>query len=240
VILELAEPRVRAGVWEHTRFREAPRERIQRTGLAAMVTVYGARSVAQALITRVNRMHARVRGTTPEGEPYAADDPELLTWVHATAAFGFVEAYSAYVAPLSRAERDRFYAEGREAAQLYGAVNAPTSQVEMDVLFDVTLPRLAPSPVVFEFLNVVRAAPILPPLARGLQAPMIKAAVSITPAVVRRTLGLGSQWTANALDRALVRFAARAADQIVLDASPAALACRRLGLPADWLWRRRP
>ena len=44
VILELAEPRVRTGVWEHTKFRSEPLNRMQRTGLAAMVTVYGART----------------------------------------------------------------------------------------------------------------------------------------------------------------------------------------------------
>src|SRR5579862_6013492 len=44
VILELAEPAVRTGVWEHSSFRRDPVRRLQRTGLAAMVTVYGARS----------------------------------------------------------------------------------------------------------------------------------------------------------------------------------------------------
>ena len=44
VIMELAEPRVRTGVWEHTTFRVDPIRRLRRTGLAAMVTIYGARS----------------------------------------------------------------------------------------------------------------------------------------------------------------------------------------------------
>lgn len=42
VILELAEPRVHTGVWEHSLFRSDPVRRLQRTGLAAMATVYGA------------------------------------------------------------------------------------------------------------------------------------------------------------------------------------------------------
>jgi uncharacterized protein (DUF2236 family) len=54
VIIELAEPRVRAGVWEHTTFRADPL-RLRRTGLAAMVTVYGARSVAETMVARVRR-----------------------------------------------------------------------------------------------------------------------------------------------------------------------------------------
>ena len=62
VIMELAEPRVRAGVWEHTTFRVDPIRRLRRTGLAAMVTVYGARSTAETMIARIRRMHDRIAG----------------------------------------------------------------------------------------------------------------------------------------------------------------------------------
>src|SRR5215831_14780649 len=90
VIMELAEPRVRTGVWEHTTFRVDPIRRLRRTGLAAMVTVYGASSKAEAMIARVRRAHDVVAGTTPMGEAYSASDPELLTWVQGTAAYGFL------------------------------------------------------------------------------------------------------------------------------------------------------
>src|SRR5437879_2839004 len=112
VIMELAEPRVRTGVWEHTNFRLNPIWRLRRTGLAAMVTIYGARSTAEAMIARVRQIHDRVTGTTPAGEAYCANDPELLNWVHGTAAYGFLQAYNTYVQPLSSSERDRCYAEG--------------------------------------------------------------------------------------------------------------------------------
>lgn len=237
VLLELAEPRVRAGVWEHTSFRDDPLTRMRRTGLAAMVTVYAARSAAGAMIARVGRMHARVSGVAAEGAPYRADDPELLTWVQATAAFAFVEAYGACVRPLSPDERDRFYAEGRDAAALYGATGAPTSQVELDALFAAMRPKLSRSDVVFEFLDIVRRTPIAPWPARSLQTPLIKAAVAITPADVRAILGLDGAWLPSWPERESVRLAARAADRVVMDANPAVQACRRLGLPPDWLWR---
>ena len=92
VVLELAEPEVRSGVWEHTSFRTRPLERMQRTGYAAMMTVYGPRSRTEAMIAAVNRRHATVTGHTPDGRPYRADDEPLLAWVQATASFGFLEA----------------------------------------------------------------------------------------------------------------------------------------------------
>jgi uncharacterized protein (DUF2236 family) len=92
VILELAEPRVRTGVWEHSSFRHEPVRRMRRTGLAAMVTVYGPKSAAEAMIARVVRQHAGGCGATPAGVAYAADDPELLLWVQATTGYGFCDA----------------------------------------------------------------------------------------------------------------------------------------------------
>jgi len=138
VIMELAEPRVRTGVWEHTTFRENPILRLRRTGLAAMVTIYGPRSTAEAMIARVRRMHDLIEGVTPSGEPYRANDPELLTWVQGTAAYGFIQAYHAYVEALSSSERDRYYAEGVPVAVLYGATGASTSEAELKNLFHAT------------------------------------------------------------------------------------------------------
>jgi uncharacterized protein (DUF2236 family) len=236
VILELAEPRVRAGVWDHTKFREDPLGRLRRTGLAAMVTVYGARTVAEAMIDGVGRRHARVTGVTETGQAYAASDPELLDWVQATAAFGFLEAYAAFARPLSSAERDAYYAEGQSAARLYGAVGVPTSTAGVEALFGATLPRLEPSPVIFEFLDIMRTTPALPGVAKALQPSLLRAAIDIVPADLRIRLGL-ERLGLRAWDRPLVRAAARAADRLVLDSSPAVQACRRLGLPADHLYR---
>ena len=233
VILELAEPRVRSGIWDHTSFRTDPLTRMERTGLAAMVTVYGAHSVAEKMIAGVSRMHARVSGTTPDGVAYRADDPELLDWVHATANFGFLEAYCAFVRPLSRAERDHFYAEGTAAAQLYGAVGAPASVAELERLFAAMRPKLEPSPIVFEFLEILHRTPIFPGPLRPIQSMLIRAAVEITPAWVREILGLDARYGSRRLEPTLIRGLGRLGNQIVPPSSPPADACRRLGIPVE-------
>src|ERR1700692_4205676 len=156
VILELADPAVRTGVWEPPSFRTDPMGRLRRTGLAAMVTVYGARSIAVPMIARVVRIHAKVAGETPAGVPYSAADAHLLSWVHATASFGFAEAYSRYVDPLSAQDFNEFYGEGAPVSRLYGAIDAPRSVADMQALFESTHPRLCPSPIIFEFLRIMR------------------------------------------------------------------------------------
>lgn len=235
VLLELAEPRVRAGVWEHSDFRRDPLKRLQRTGLAAMVTVYGARSVAEAMIAGIGRQHARVAGTTPAGEPYRADDPGLLTWVQATAGYGFMEAYARFVRPLGAAERDAMWAEGAPAAALYGADRPPLSKAAWRALYREWEPRLEPSPAIEEFLELMARVPAMPGAARPIQPLLLRAAVDVLPDGLAAKLGLAERL--GPAGRALVRAAARAADRVVLRNAPPVLACRRLGLAADCLYR---
>ncbi|HEX5775485.1 MAG TPA: oxygenase MpaB family protein [Caulobacteraceae bacterium] len=236
VLLELAEPRVRHGVWDHTTFRTDPLRRMRRTGLAAMVTVYGARSIAEAMISGVGRMHGRVSGETAAGAAYRADDPELLDWVQATASFGFLEAYSAFVRPVGDADKDRYYAEGGPSAALYGATGAPGSLAELQAQFEAMRPKLERSAVIFEFLDILRRTPVLPG-PRGGQLMMIRAAVDILPGWARETLGLEDQ-RLKAWERSLVRALGRLSDRILVESSPSSAACRRLGLPSDYLHRR--
>ncbi|MES2034607.1 MAG: oxygenase MpaB family protein [Pseudomonadota bacterium] len=238
VLLELAEPRVRSGVWDHTSFRTDPLPRMKRTGLAAMITVYGPRSRAEAMIAGVGRMHARVDGLTPDGVAYRADDPELLDWVQATASYGFMEAYHAFVRPLSADERDRVYAEAAPAAALYGAVGAPRSVAGQEAQFQAMRPRLERSEIVFEFLQILRRTEILPGVLRPLQGMFIRAAIEILPAWSRELLGLDVRWGLRGWERTLIRAAGAMADRFAVSASPAVQASKRMGLPADYLYRQ--
>ena len=234
VLLELAEPRVRSGVWEHTTFREQPLLRMQRTGYAAMMTVFGARSRAEAMIRRINAGHARIAGCTPAGVPYTADDVELLTWVHATATFGFLQAYAACVRPVASAGRDAFYAENQPSARLYGVHAPPASERELQALFERMHPRLEPSEVVLEFLAIMRTVPLLPVPLRAAQRLLIAAAVQTLPPALRDRLGLdGPGWRLAPWQWRLVRALGRTADHLSLPTLPAQLARRRLGRAAS-------
>lgn len=238
VFMEFADPRVRTGVWEHSNFRTDPVLRLKRTGLSAMITVYGPRAMAEKMIANVTRMHGRVSGKTPSGEYYTALDPTLLNWVQATAAFGFLEAYGAYAAPLNDDDRDRYYNEGRTAAALYGAVGAPASLQDQRAFFENAVGRLEPSDIVFEFRNIMRRAQAFPPPAHILQRTLVRAAVEVVPPPIRDVLGLGARYGLRAFERPVVERLARRGERYVLRSSPAVQACRRLGLPEDHLYQR--
>lgn len=237
VLLELAEPRVRSGVWGHTNFRSAPLRRMQRTGFAAMVTVYGARSAAEEMIRHVGRMHASISGTTPDGRAYRADDPALLSWVYATASFGFIEAYHAYARRLAPEEFSRFYTEGQAAAGLYGARCTIGSRSEMAALLDQMSGALEPSSILFEFLDIMENVPVLPSPLHRLQPMLVRAAVELVPPALRARLGLSQHWSLRPWQRGVVARLGRLSDRVLLTSSPAVQACRRIGLPDGYLYR---
>lgn len=220
VLLELGEPRVRHGVWDHSSFKRDPAHRMRRTGVAAMVTVYGARSQFEALAARVNRMHAQVQGETGDGRAYVASDPELLLWVQATASWAFLHACHLYAEPLTQAERDRFYAEARPGAALYGVDAPPASEAAMDALMARMRPQLEPSPVIEELIAILRTADILPRALRPVQKLGVRAAIDLLPPEMRRQLGLAGQ-TLHPTERMLLKLLARGAARFELPSSPA-------------------
>jgi uncharacterized protein (DUF2236 family) len=213
--------------------------RLQRTGLAAMVTVYGARSIAEPMIARIVQMHAKVEGKTPGGVSYQANDPRLLNWVQATASFGFTEAYSRYVSPLVPQELDALYREGATASALYGASESPRSNAELHALLASMRGRLEPSPIVLQFLNIMRTTPGFPKPLSWLQGMLVRAAVELVPADIRACLGLTQQYGLRQAERRIIELTASVADRVVLAESPAAQSCIRLGLPAHHLYAKR-
>jgi uncharacterized protein (DUF2236 family) len=115
LLMQLAHPKVAAGVDDHSDFRTNPIRRLRRTVLMTMAIVFGERETALAAARTVNQVHARVRGTD-----YRALDPDLLLWVHATLVDSALVAYQAFVKRLTASEREDFYQESKLAGELLG------------------------------------------------------------------------------------------------------------------------
>jgi uncharacterized protein (DUF2236 family) len=237
VLLEFADARIRSGVWDHSVYKQDPIGRSRRTGVAAMVGVYGPQSAARRVIQGVNNMHARVAGLTPGGEAYRALDPELLDWVSATAAFGFVTAYDRFVARLSAADQARYWSEGSGLARLYGVTHAPRSTDDFLAMMERLLPRFEPHPIVGEFLGIIESGGAAPGVPRYLQRALARGAVSILPAPVRARLALGSAYDLTRTDRLALRAMGALAERVGDPRSAPCAAAVRLGLPRDFVYR---
>lgn len=237
VLLEFADARIRSGVWDHSTYKHDPIGRSQRTGMAAMVGVYGPKAAARRVIQGVTNMHARVGGETPRGETYKALDTDLLDWVSATAGWGFLTAYDRFVAKLSEHEKRRYYGEGAPVARLYGVQTLLKSDADFDAMLDRLFPRFEPHPIVSEFLEIVQNSPGAMGAPKALRRALARASVSILPTRVRERLELGRACGLSAMEAATLRTLGALAERVPVPSAPPAQACKRLGLPATFLYR---
>ena len=239
VLLEFADPRIRSGVWDHSTFKTDPIGRSRRTGVAAMVGVYGPQIAARRVIQGVTNMHGRVAGSTPSGEAYKALDVELLDWVSATAGYGFLNAYDRFVTPLSEADKTRFYEEAGPIARLYGVQSSPKSTADVLGMMENLAPRFESHPIVTEFLDIIQSGQAAPAAPKFLHRALARASVSLLPPIVRRKLALGSKYDLTATDRLALKAAGKLADRIPVPGSAPCEASQRLGLPANFLYLSR-
>jgi uncharacterized protein (DUF2236 family) len=135
LMLQTLHPRALAGVWDHSNFREDLVGRLRRTTDFVAGTTYAGRDEAQRLIARVRAIHARVQGTTADGTPYRADDPALLTWVHVTESYGFLQGYRRYCRAVPTALADAYYAEVACVAEALGACDVPACEADVTAYF---------------------------------------------------------------------------------------------------------
>jgi uncharacterized protein (DUF2236 family) len=115
LLMQLAHPKVAAGVDEHSDFRAHPIRRLRRTIRMTMAIVFGDRETAVAAARGVNQAHAKVKGAG-----YRALDPDLLLWVYATLADTALVTYEAFVQPLLPREREDFHQEFKLLGELLG------------------------------------------------------------------------------------------------------------------------
>ena len=99
LLMQLAHPKVAAGVAEHSHFKADPLGRLYRTMSAMWSIVFDETSAARASLEQVKSVHRRIHGmvspaeSLPFGTHYDALDIELLLWVHATLIDSAMVAY---------------------------------------------------------------------------------------------------------------------------------------------------
>lgn len=202
LLLQMLHPAVLAGVWDHSNFRADMHGRLRRTARFIAVTTYGGQSEADGAIARVRGIHDRVRGTLPDGRPYAANDPTLLAWVHVTETTSFLGAWIRYAEPaMPAADQDRYFAEMAAVAAVLGADPIPRSRSEARDLIATMRPRLRCDARTREVARLVlsQSAPTL--AAEPVQRLTLQAGIDLLPAWARRMHRL----PAHTLTRPLVR-----------------------------------
>lgn len=127
LLLQTLHPLAMAGIAQHSDYKRDPIGRFQRTATFVAETTYGTTDEAHAAIDRVRSVHRRVQGVAPDGRPYRANDPELLSWVHNTLVDSVLAAYRRFGPGLPDDDADRYVGEMTVLGRILGANGLPVS-----------------------------------------------------------------------------------------------------------------
>jgi len=164
LLMQLAHPGVAAGVADHSDFRADPWARLDGTLRSYLRIVYGTTTAARAEIRRLNELHRSITGPT-----YHARDPELSLWVHATLVDSTIAVADAWLEPLSRDRRARYYAETVPIGRAFG-ISSSRLPPDLDAfeafLADAMAPGgpVAPNETARELADAVLHPPLGPVL----------------------------------------------------------------------------
>ncbi|MER8187761.1 oxygenase MpaB family protein [Kitasatospora sp. NPDC094015] len=210
LLLQSLHPLAMAAVDAHSDFREDPTGRLNRTARFVTTTTLGSTAAAERAIASVRKIHLRIRGTAPDGRPYRADDPELLTWVHTAEVRCFLAGHQAFAAtPLTPAECDSYFAEAALVAERLGAVGIPRSRAEVVAYLARIRPELGVTPPALEVLDLLRRFG-RSPRERVVVRLLTNASIGLLPDWARAELGIHRPRSVRAAwDRPLARTAGR-------------------------------
>ena len=180
LLLQLAHPLVAEGVAQHSDFRADPWSRLAGTLRSYLRIIYASRTGATAEIARLNRLHRSITGVVADPEAraatgvaaYAARDPALSLWVHATLVESTLAVNEAWRGPLAPGEAARFYAETLPIARAFG-IPAQIIPSDLDAFRAWWAGMVGPggairvTPTARELAAAILAPPLAPLAGRG-------------------------------------------------------------------------
>ena len=202
LMLQMLHPRVLAGVWDHSGFRNDMNARLRGTARFIAQTTFETRATAEAQIARVRHIHDKVSGTLPDGTPYSANDPRLLAWVHVAEATSFLAGWMRYGEPGMRLRptRTAISRRSRSSASCSAPIPCPRSRAEADALIADFLPEMKADGRSREVLHLLlsQRAPSLALI--PFQALTMNAAIELLPDWARRMHGFVDAYPHQACD----------------------------------------
>ena len=204
LLIQAAHPEAVAGVDEHSRYRDDPMGRLNRTAFYVTSATFGAMPEVEEAVERVRAAHQGVSGTSHRGMAYDATMPELAAWVHNTLTESFLVSYREFGLGLTEAEADQFVVEQSPVGAMLGAAPLPQTAAELHTWVR-TNPALAPSPGMRAAVDFLRQPP-LPARQRFGYAVLMHGAISTMPPELTGVLGLKARPGARPGATTLLRF----------------------------------
>jgi uncharacterized protein (DUF2236 family) len=146
VLAQMLHPRVVRLIAQASTFERNPELRARLTAEYGLTTTYGDTRSAEVAGETLRRLHSRMKAVDIDtGEPYDANEPDLLTWVHCTIPWAMLRACDRWGPAFTAEEKDQFVLEQRIAARLVGLdpESVPGTMADLEAYIEGMIPRLA-------------------------------------------------------------------------------------------------
>jgi uncharacterized protein (DUF2236 family) len=194
LLMQALHPGAMAGVHDWSRYKEDPLGRLAGTIRWIFTVTYADTATAVSASNWVLSLHERVVGSYLDAQgrerAYAANDPELLSWVHLAFTDSFLATAKLWSGPIPGGP-DAYVREWAKAGELMGVPNPPRSEAELHDQLHAFLDAgtLKSDERVTEAVRFIRR----PPLARSMMPAyrvLFDGAVSSIAPEYRRMLGV--------------------------------------------------
>ena len=157
----------------------------------------------------VRKVHEPVVGVAPDGRPYAANDPDLLDWVHIAEYLAIAAANRRFALhPMTRDELDQYIAEVARVGEGPASSTRPAPGTSSSSL-ERHRPDLAVGEYAAAGIGFLNDPPIIPAVAKPVWRSLWAGAKASLPPVARRLLNLRHPNTADLIGcRATLRLMA--------------------------------
>ncbi|MFD1721762.1 oxygenase MpaB family protein [Amnibacterium endophyticum] len=193
LLMQALHPGAMAGVHDHSRYREDPLGRLVGTIRWITTTTYGTREQAERACGWVRHLHEHVRGTYTDSSgasvAYAAQDADLVSWVHIAFADSFLRAFQAFSGREVPGGADAYVRDWAVAGELMGVPDPPRSVAQLEQRLEAFRPALVADDRVRDAVRFIRRPPLPNPVALT-YPPLFWGAAETLPAWARQMLGV--------------------------------------------------
>jgi len=244
LLLQVAHPKVAAGVEQHSTYVTDPWGRLFGTIDVMAKLSFASPEVSQAKARMLQGLHTRVVGTTDAGDAYNALDPELLLWVWATLCDTALILYERTHRKLAPSEREQYYEESKLVAYACGVPRGacpPTWRAFESYVVRVIADELKVTSAARSVAYATMAPPLPWPLGRIAAGPNRLVTAGLFPPALRGAFGFGwDRRRQRRLDQffAITRVANAMTPRFVREVGFRYLVARTTPLRLPWLQRR--
>jgi uncharacterized protein (DUF2236 family) len=196
LLLQACHPSAIAGVEDHSDYQSDVLGRLKRTVAYVTLSVFGSSDEAETMAAKVKMAHSFVKGVRPDGVPYDASDPRLLTWVHVALVDSLLVSHQTFGRErLSDTDCDRFISEQADILALLGVLDGPRDRAALSEVIESFKPELSKTDGSIRASSFLKNPPL--PLSYKLVYPVIfNASAETLPEFSKPMLGLGTSHAA--------------------------------------------